>query len=144
MWLLNLVFFFFYYWRVVALLASAIHQHESATGIHMSPPSWILPTPISHPTPALWDVTQHWVELSASDNKFPLAVYLTYDNIYIRFQAILSIHPTLSFPALCPQVCSLCLCLHSCPANRWAPELCKPTGDLREAPGRKPESSLLN
>ena len=40
-WLYNIVF------------VSAIYQHESATGVHISPPSWTsLPPPIpSHPTP---------------------------------------------------------------------------------------------
>ena len=27
--------------------------------------------------------------------------------------------PVLFFPLLCPQVCSLCLCLYSCPTNRF-------------------------
>ena len=31
------------------VLISAIHQHESATGVHMSPPSW---TPLPSPTPS--------------------------------------------------------------------------------------------
>ena len=40
-------------------LVSDIHQHESDTGIHMSPPSWIsLPPPTSHPIPTLFVVTE--------------------------------------------------------------------------------------
>ena len=31
--------------------------------------------------------------------------------------SLTSSHPF--FPPLCPQVCSLCLCLHCCPANRF-------------------------
>ena len=38
------------------MLVSAVHQHESAIGIHMSPPS--LP-----PIPPLWVVTEHQIEL---------------------------------------------------------------------------------
>ena len=37
----------------------------------------------------------------------------------ICFSAILSNRPTLSFPLVCPQACSLCLHLHCCPANRF-------------------------
>ena len=49
-------FFFnlFFTWRIIALeycVVSAMHQHESPIGVHMSPPSWTsLPLP-SHPTP---------------------------------------------------------------------------------------------
>ena len=39
------------------MLVSAIHQHESATGIHMSPPSWI---PLPSPAPS------HLLRLSQS------------------------------------------------------------------------------
>ena len=43
-------------------LVSDIHQHESDTGIHMSPPSWIsLPPPTSHPIPTLFVVTERQV-----------------------------------------------------------------------------------
>ena len=47
--------FFFFNWRITLyriVLVSAKHQHKSAIGIHLSPPSWIsLPPPSpSHPT----------------------------------------------------------------------------------------------
>ena len=54
------------------VLASAIHQHKSATGIHMSS----LSSPISHPIPPLYVVTEHWVEL-------PVFERIVYGNIYI-------------------------------------------------------------
>ena len=42
-------FFIARYWLYNILLVSAIHQHESATGIHMSPPSWTsLPSPTTY------------------------------------------------------------------------------------------------
>ena len=46
-------FYFFPNWRIIALqycVVSARHQHESAMGIHMSPPSWAFFPP---PTPSL-------------------------------------------------------------------------------------------
>ena len=41
-----------------------------------------------------------------------------YTWLCIYVDATLSICPTLPFPPLCPQVCSLYLCLHSFAANR--------------------------
>ena len=45
------------------VLVSAIHQHESATGIHMSPPSWpsLLPPTTSH----LISFRMDWLDLFA-------------------------------------------------------------------------------
>ena len=42
-------------WRIIALqysLVSTKHQHESAIGIHMSPPTWISLPPPSPPHPS--------------------------------------------------------------------------------------------
>ena len=44
------------------VLASAVHHHESATGMHMSPPS--LPS-----LPSLWVVPEHRVEPPMSYSK---------------------------------------------------------------------------
>ena len=63
------------------MLVSAIHQHESVTGICMSPPSWtflLSPTPF-HPS-VLWQSTG---SSSESYNKFPLATYFTYGSVYV-------------------------------------------------------------
>ena len=43
------------------MLDSAKHQHESAIGIHMSPPSLNLP-PSSLPTQPLWIIAEPWFE----------------------------------------------------------------------------------
>ena len=58
------------------MLVSAIHQHESATGIHVSSPSQAsLPSPTpSHPS----RLSEHWAEVPMSHRKFPLAIYFTY------------------------------------------------------------------
>ena len=63
-------------------MVSAILQHETAIGIHMSPPSW---TPLPPPSPL------HPFRLSQSTSfgfpalysKFPLAIYLTYGRVYV-------------------------------------------------------------
>ena len=63
------------------VLVSAIHQHESAIGIHMSPRSSASPTP--HPIPSIQVVTEHQFELLESYSKFPLAIYFTYGSVYV-------------------------------------------------------------
>ena len=51
------------------MLASVIHQHESATGIHMSPLSW---TPFPSPTPShLSRLSQHTVLSSLLTQQIP-------------------------------------------------------------------------
>ena len=52
-----------------------------------------------------------------SYTKFPLAICFTYCNVYVSVLLFQSIPP--SPPLLCPQVGSLCLHLHCCPANRF-------------------------
>ena len=66
--------------------------------------------------PPLWIVTEHWAELPVLYGSFPLAIYFTYGNAHVS--VLLSVHPTFSFPR-CNHVSSLCLCLYSCPANRF-------------------------
>ena len=51
------------------VLVSAIHQHESAIGIHGSPPTPPLP-----PSPALWVVPEPLSELPAPYSPFPRVV----------------------------------------------------------------------
>ena len=64
------------------MLVSAIDQHESAPGIHVSCPSWAsLPPPIpSHPS-RLSQSTGF--ELPASYSKFPLALYFAHGNVCV-------------------------------------------------------------
>ena len=88
--------------RIIALqcwLVSTIHQHVSAIGIHMSPPSWpslLLP---SHPIPPLYVVTERWFEFPESYSKFPLALYFTYGNIsfHVQFSTVQSLSCVLLF-----------------------------------------------
>ena len=103
-------------------MASAIHQHESAIGIHVTPPSWTSSHLPPHSIPSRLSQSTSF-GFPASYIKLPPAIYFTYGIyiwyicIYISiihmvcicFNAILWKQPTLSF-SQCPQVCSLCLC----------------------------------
>ena len=86
------------------MLVSGLHQHESAIGIHVYPPSWTFlppspppppPTP-TNPIPLLQVVTEHWVELPVTYGKFPLALCFTFGDVYISM--LLSVCLTLPFP----------------------------------------------
>ena len=76
------------------MLVSAIHQHESTIGIHMSPPPWtLLPSPTTlHPL----GYHRACFELPKSCSKFPLVIYFAYGSVC--FHAALSICRTFSFP----------------------------------------------
>ena len=97
-------------------MVSAIHQHESAIAMYMSPLSL---TSLPPPTPCHPSRLSQspWFKLPASYSKIPLAIYFTYGNIYVSM--LLSQIIPLLFPSLCPKVYSLCLHLHCCPVDRF-------------------------
>ena len=89
--------FFYFHWRLITLqycIGFAIHQHESATGIHVFP--ILNPSPSFLPVPSLWIVSVHQPQASSimhwtcTGNSF----HIWY---YICFNAILPNHPPLSF-----------------------------------------------
>ena len=73
------------------MLVFAIHQHESAIGIHTSPPSWISLPP--HPTPLDCDRALVWVPWVT---QYIPTGYLFYIWQCVCFHAAFSIRPTLS------------------------------------------------
>ena len=86
----------------------AIEQHESATGVHMSVPSWTpLPLPPSHPS--RWSQSTDF-GFPASHRKLPLATYFTYGDVHV---SVLFSHVVPHSPS--PTVSKMCfLC---CPAR---------------------------
>ena len=95
-------------------LASAIQQCESATDICTFLPSNLSPTP-HHPTPP--GCHRAPAALPASHRNFPLAICFTYGNVYgsVLFSQFIQPFPS----SIVSKVCSLCLCLFSCPAKRF-------------------------
>ena len=64
------------------MLVSVIHQHESPTGIHFPPSSWI---PIPSPSPPHPSGLSQSTGLNSicHTKRFPLAVYFTYGSAYV-------------------------------------------------------------
>ena len=87
------LFFLFYFLTLQYYIGFAIYQHESTTGIHVFP--ILNPPPSSLPIPSLWVVPAHQPQASSimhriwTGNSFHISYY-------IRFNAILPNHPTLS------------------------------------------------
>ena len=88
--------FIYFNWRLITLqycIGFAIHQHESATGIHVFP---ILNThPSSLPVPSLWVVPVHQPQASSIMHR-PWTGDSFHIWYYTCFNAILPNHPTLS------------------------------------------------
>ena len=110
--------FFFFNWRILSLQCCVGFCHTVMWISHRYTyvPSLLNLPPTSQPFPPLWVFTEDWFELPESYRRFPLAILWV---VMYMFQcySLNSSHPLL--PPLCPQVCSLCLCLHCYPTNRF-------------------------
>ena len=121
-WSLSFEFFFqykfiYFNWRLITLqycIGFAIHQHESATGIHVFP--ILNPPPTSLPISSLWIIPVHQPQASCimhgtwNGDSFHIWYYTC-------FNAILPNHPTLPL-SHSPKDCSIHLCLFCCLAYR--------------------------
>ena len=69
--------------------------------------------PRTYPIPSFCIVTEYQIELPVLYSNFalPMVIYM------FQCYSLNSFYPLL--PLLCPEVCSLCLCLYSCPANTF-------------------------
>ena len=96
-----LIFLIIYFnWRIITcniVMVFAIHQHESAAGIHVFPPSW--PPPTSHPVPSLPVVSEHWLWVPCFTHR-TCTGHLFYIWQCTCLSAILSNHPTPAFSHL--------------------------------------------
>ena len=88
-------------WRLITLhycIGFAIHQHKSATGIHVFP--ILNPPPSSLPIPPLWVISAHQPQASSIMHRTWIFIFTTFHYIgYMQFQKtkILAINPITSW-----------------------------------------------
>ena len=93
----NLMIFIYFNWRSVTLqycIGFVIHQHESATGIHVF--AILNPPPYSLPIPSLWYRVVPVPQPQASTDMHRTWTGDSFHINYTCFNAILPNHPTLS------------------------------------------------
>ena len=107
-----LIFTFFFFLQYC--IGFAIHQHESAMGVHVFP--ILKPPPTSLPIPSLWVIPMHQPQASCIPHwtRTGDSFLIWY---YACFHAIFPNHPRLPLPQS-PKNCSIHLCLFCCLAYR--------------------------
>ena len=115
---LNYIYLFLRDWWLLYNigLISAICQHELASGVHMSPPSWTsLPPPaLSHPSRLLQNPSLSSLSHTANFHWLSILYMIVY---LLTCCSLHSSYPLLPSFCPCPWVCSLWLCLNYCPVN---------------------------
>ena len=99
------------------MLVSATHQHESAIGVYMFPPSWTFLPP--HPTPLGCHRALDLKSLHHTANLYWLFLHM----VMYLFQCYSSSSSLSPSPTVMTSL-SLCLHLHCCPANRFVSTIC--------------------
>ena len=99
----SFIYFTLQYFTLQYCIGFALHQHESATGVHMFP--ILNPPPTSLPIPSLWVIPVHQPQASCvmhqtwTDDSFLIWYYTC-------FNAIFPNHPPLPLPKS-PKDCSI-------------------------------------
>ena len=97
------------------MLVSATCRHDSAIGIHISPPSRTSLPPPTPPHPSRLSQSTRF-KLPGSYNKFPLALYFTYGNVYV---SVLLFKFVPSSPSHTVFTSQFSMHLHRCSANKF-------------------------
>jgi len=63
--------------------------------------------------------TEHWVEFPVLPSRFSLVIYFIHNSVYTSIPISQFILPPLPFPVWYLYICSLCLCLYFCFANKF-------------------------
>ena len=109
--------FIYFNWRLITLqycIGFAIHQHKSATGIHMFP--ILNPSPTSLPVPSLWVIPVHQPQASRILHWTWTGNSFLHDIKHVSIPFSQSSHP-LPLPQS-PEDCSIHRCLFCCLAYR--------------------------